>query len=54
MFEHLRGKGIERVREIYGSKEQKKIAHVFHLDILSDMTRKCNEAQCDFFRKHVG
>jgi len=54
MFEHLQKKGIECVCEIYGTKEQKKIAHVFHLDILSGTARKCNDAQCDFFRKYLG
>ena len=53
MFEHLREKGIECMCEIYGTKEQKKIAHVFHLNIHSDMARKCNDAQCNFFRKHA-
>ena len=51
MFEHLRDKGIECVCEIYGTKEQKKIGHVFHLSILSDAARQCNDAQCAFFRK---
>jgi len=54
MFERLREKGIDCVCEIYGSKEQKKIAHVFHLNIRSEAARKCNDAQCEFFRRFVG
>ena len=54
MFEHLRGKGIKCVYEIYGTREQKKIAHVFHLNVLSETAQRCNDAQCDFFKKHVG
>ena len=53
MFDHLQKKGIECVYEIYGTKEEKKIAHVFHLNILSDTARKCNDEQCDFFRKYI-
>jgi len=52
MFEHLQEKGIESVCEIYGTRQEKKTAHVFHLNILTDTAIKCNDAQCDFFRKH--
>ena len=54
MFEHLQQKGVECVCEIYGTKQEKKIAHVFHLNIHSDTARKCNDTQCDFFRGWVG
>ena len=53
MFEHLQGKGIECVCEIYGTKEEKEMTHVFHLNFLSDTARICNDAQCDFFRKYI-
>jgi acetyl esterase/lipase len=52
-FEHLRSKGVEAVCEIYGTKKQKEISHVFHLNILTNTARKCNTAECNFFRKHV-
>ena len=54
MFEHLRKQGVDCVCEVYGAKEQKDIAHVFHLSFFSDAARECNDAQCDFFRKRIG
>jgi len=53
MFEHLREKDIECVYEIYGTKKERKIAHVFHLNIRTETARKCNNEQCGFFRKYV-
>ncbi|MDR1859169.1 MAG: hypothetical protein LBQ69_06825, partial [Treponema sp.] len=53
MFEHLRQKGIEAVFEVYGTKEQKEINHVFHLRVFSETAKKCNDAQCGFFRKFI-
>jgi len=54
MYEQLKEKGIECVFEIYGTKMDINIAHVFHLKINSKFARKCNDAQCDFFREHMG
>lgn len=54
MFERLRERGVDCVCEIYGTRAGKKTPHVFHLGIHSDAARKCNDAQCDFFKKHVG
>jgi acetyl esterase/lipase len=53
MYEYLQKKGIESVCEIYGTKEQTEIGHVFHLNILSDIARMCNDAECNFFYKYV-
>ena len=60
MFEQLKTKGIVCVCKIYGDGEEKKTAslqqnfgHVFHLDILSETARECNDAQCDFFKQYV-
>ena len=30
-----------------------RLAHVFHLDIRKDSARKCNDAQCEFFKKYT-
>ena len=53
MYEHLQSKGIECMCTIYGTQEQKEIAHVFHLNILSDAARECNDAQSAFFNKFI-
>jgi acetyl esterase/lipase len=52
-YDYLQSKGIESVCEIYGTKEQKEIGHIFHLNILSETAQKCNDAQCDFFKKYI-
>jgi len=54
MFEFLQKKGIESVYEVYGSEDQKKIGHVFNLDILSPEAQRCTERECAFFRRYVG
>ena len=53
MFEYLRQKGIEAVLEVYGTKKQKKINHVFHLKIFTQAAQECNDDQCGFFRKFI-
>jgi acetyl esterase/lipase len=53
MFEYLQKKGIESVCEIFGTEEQKEIAHVFHLNIHSPLARECNDKECEFFKKYV-
>jgi acetyl esterase/lipase len=52
-LEHLQEKGIESICEIYGTVAEKEIQHVFHLNILSDAAKKCNDAQCDFFKSYI-
>ena len=54
MYEHLLKKNIESVYEIYGTKEQKEIGHVFHLNILSPVAGQCNDKECEFFKMYVG
>ena len=53
MYEQLREKGIHCELQIYGSKEEKKIGHVFHLNFFTETARACNDAQCDFFRNSI-
>ena len=49
----LKRKGVETVLRIYGTKEQKEMGHVFHLNCRSDLARQCNDEQCAFFRSHM-
>ncbi len=49
----LKKRGVESFLKIYGSKEQKEIGHVFHLNCHSQVAATCNDEQCDFFRAHM-
>lgn len=53
MYRHLQNLGVDSILKIYGSKEQKEIAHVFHLDCKSEEAAKCNDEECEFFRKYI-
>lgn len=49
----LTEKGVESVCTVYGTKEQKAVGHVFHLNTRSPEAEQCNQAQCVFFKAHV-
>ena len=49
----LQKKGVESVLKIYGTKAQKDIGHVFHLNCRSALADQCNDEQCAFFRAHL-
>ena len=49
----LQKKGVESVLKIYGTKAQKEIGHVFHLNCRSALADQCNDEQCAFFRAHL-
>ena len=49
----LKRKGVESVLKIYGTKAQKDIGHVFHLNCRSELADQCNDEQCAFFRAHL-
>lgn len=49
----LKKKGVESVLKIYGTKQQKDIGHVFHLNCRSELADRCNDEQCAFFRAHM-
>lgn len=49
----LKRKGVESVLKIYGTKQQKDIGHVFHLNCRSELADQCNDEQCAFFRAHM-
>lgn len=53
MCEFLKSKGVESVVKIYGSKEQEEISHVFHVNIRLPEATKCNDDECEFFKKYV-
>ncbi len=53
MEEFLTKLGVETQCKIYGTPEQKEIAHVFHVDCKLEEAKKCNDDACAFFRKYV-
>lgn len=53
MHQFLQAKGVKSECKIYGTKEQKEVAHVFHVDIRSAEAKQCNEEQCSFFKQFV-
>ncbi len=52
-YEVLKAQGVPAVMKIYGSKEQREIAHVFHLNIRSQEAKSCNDDECAFFRQYI-
>lgn len=49
----LKKKGVESILKIYGTKAQKDIGHVFHLNCHSELADQCNDAQIAFFKAHM-
>lgn len=49
----LKRRGVESELHIYGTKEQKEIGHVFHVNCKLALAAKCNDDQCAFFRRHM-
>lgn len=49
----LKRKKVETILHIFGTKEQKEIGHVFHLNCHYPLAAQCNDMQCDFFRAHI-
>lgn len=53
LYHLLRRKGVEAEIHIYGSKAQKEIGHVFHVNCKLPLADKCNDDECAFFRAHM-
>lgn len=53
MAQFLRSKGVESVCECYGTEEDTRIGHVFHVNIILEEAIACNDAQCAFFRQYL-
>ena len=52
MADLLTERGVEAEMHIYGDEETKP-GHVFHCDIRSEYAKKCNDEECEFFRRHI-
>ncbi len=53
MYRLLRRRGVEAQLHIYGTKAQKEIGHVFHVNCKLPLAAQCNDEQCAFFRAHM-
>ena len=53
MFDFLIGKGVPCRCMCYGSEENRKIAHVFHVNILLPEAIRCNDDAAAFFRENL-
>lgn len=53
LYRKLKRRGVEAELHIYGTKEQKEIGHVFHVNCKLELAAKCNDDECNFFRKHM-
>ena len=53
MYDFLTEKGIPCRLDCYGTEEDASIGHVFHINIITDEAIRCNDAQCDFFRRYL-
>ena len=51
--DYLTGKGIDAQWKCYGSEDTPEVAHVFHVNIILDEAKRCNDDSAEFFRQHV-
>ncbi|MBQ8830639.1 MAG: alpha/beta hydrolase [Oscillospiraceae bacterium] len=53
MCDLLKERGLEAECHIYGAEEKKEVAHVFHVNIILDEAKACNDDQTDFFKSKL-
>lgn len=53
MYNLLTSKGVKSELKIYGSKGNRKIGHVFHVNCKLEEAKICNDDECAFFRKFL-
>ena len=53
MYNFLREKGVDTTWKFYGSKENEKVGHVFHVNILLPEAIQCNDDAAAFFRQYL-
>ena len=49
LYQKLKEKQVTCELHDYSSRTEKKLGHVFHLDVRSEDARKCNDEECKFF-----
>ena len=53
MFRFLNGKGVNAAWKCYGREGDKKVGHVFHVNIALDEAAQCNDDEAAFFRSYL-
>jgi hypothetical protein len=53
MYNYLTGKGIDAQWKCYGSEDTPEVAHVFHVNIILEEAKRCNDDSAEFFRNHL-
>jgi acetyl esterase/lipase len=53
MYNYLTGKGIDAQWKCYGSEDAPEVAHVFHVNIILEEAKRCNDDSAEFFRQYV-
>ena len=53
MYNFLRAKGLEAQWKCYGQEGDRKVGHVFHVNILLPEAVECNDDAAAFFRRYV-
>ena len=49
----LKFRGVQSVCKVFGTKKDKELGHVFHLNCKLPQADLCNDIQCQFFRDHM-
>lgn len=53
MAETLEKLGLPHVFKHYGTKDDKEISHVFHVNMKLPLAHACNDAECEFFKGFI-
>ena len=53
MYQFLTEKGVDAAWKCYGTEDNEKIGHVFHVNILLPEAVECNDDSAAFFRKYL-
>ena len=53
MYRALKRRGVPCELHIYGSRQEKDIGHVFHVNCKLPLAAKCNDDECAFFHKYL-
>lgn len=53
LYERLTALGVSAEYKVYGAKGNKRVAHIFHVDMRLPESKECNDAECEFFKQNI-